>query len=161
MLLPTHLPCFTYAIRDVYVYERCVIPCLILHTLRSTARGAFTMPFKSHQTILKYIHLLESAELHYEHDPPELWRLLQDNDPKHKSVLVQTWLFNHGISTIEFPPYSPDLNPIENLWNDLARRVEARPASTMCDRPRRAYHADSSKHDTSMWLQGLCALYSL
>jgi len=76
-------------------------------------------------------HLKESAELYYEQDPPELWRLLQDNDPKHKSNLVRTWLFNNGISLLDFPPYSPDLNPIENLWNDLARRVEARPASTV------------------------------
>jgi len=76
-------------------------------------------------------HLKESAELHFEQDPPELWRLLQDNDPKHKSVLVRNWLFTNGISMLEFPAYSPDLNPIENLWNDLARRVEARPASTV------------------------------
>jgi hypothetical protein len=76
-------------------------------------------------------HLLESAELHYEQDPPELWWLLQDNDPKHKSVLIRTWLHNHGIHVLDFPPYSPDLNPIENLWNDMARRVEARPAGSM------------------------------
>jgi transposase len=76
-------------------------------------------------------HLKESAELHFEQDPPELWRLLQDNDPKHKSNLVRTWLHNNGISLLDFPAYSPDLNPIENLWNDLARRVEARPASTV------------------------------
>jgi len=76
-------------------------------------------------------HLKESAELHFDQDPPELWRLLQDNDPKHKSVLVKTWLHNNGITLLDFPAYSPDLNPIENLWNDLARRVEARPAATM------------------------------
>jgi transposase len=75
-------------------------------------------------------HLKESAELHFEQDPPEPWWLLQDNDPKHKSVLVQTWLFNNGISLLDFPPYSPDLNPIENLWNDLARRVEERAPET-------------------------------
>ncbi len=76
-------------------------------------------------------HLKESAELHFEQDPPELWRLLQDNDPKHKSNLVRNWLFTNGISLLDFPAYSPDLNPIENLWNDLARRVEVRPASTV------------------------------
>jgi len=76
-------------------------------------------------------HLKESAQLHFEQDPPELWRLLQDNDPKHKSVLVRNWLFTNGIGMLDFPAYSPDLNPIENLWNDLARRVEARPASTI------------------------------
>jgi hypothetical protein len=75
-------------------------------------------------------HLLESAEDRGLMDGGEWW-LVQDNDPKHKSREVQRWLHNHGISLLDFPPYSPDLNPIENLWNDMARRVEARPASTM------------------------------
>lgn len=75
-------------------------------------------------------HLLESAEDRGLMDGGEWW-LLQDNDPKHKSKEVQNWLHNHGISLLDFPPYSPDLNPIENLWSDMARRVEVRPASTM------------------------------
>ena len=76
-------------------------------------------------------HLLQSAALHFHSDPPEQWHFLQDNDPKHKSRLVQAWLHNHGVACIDFPPYSPDLNPIENLWNYLARRVEAKQAETM------------------------------
>ncbi len=31
-----------------------------------------------------------------------------------------------GIFPIDFPPYSPDINPIENVWNHLNRRVEQR-----------------------------------
>jgi transposase len=76
-------------------------------------------------------HLVESAELHYDVEHAEQWWFLQDNDPKHKSALVRTWLFNHGIQCIDFPPYSPDLNPIENLWANMARRVEMRPAATV------------------------------
>jgi len=76
-------------------------------------------------------HLIESAELHFDVEHAEQWWFLQDNDPKHKSVLVRTWLFNNGIQCIDFPPYSPDLNPIENLWADLARRVEQFQCETM------------------------------
>ena len=50
--------------------------------------------------------------------------MLQDNDPKHTSNMVKLWLHINGVVCIEFPPYSPDLNPVENLWNNLKRRVE-------------------------------------
>jgi len=76
-------------------------------------------------------HMLPSARLHFSTDPPEQWYLLHDNDKKFKSRLVTQWLHNNGISLIDFPPYSPDLNPIENLWAVMQRRVDTHSCETM------------------------------
>ena len=46
-----------------------------------------------------------------------------DNTPIHMSKLVKQWLETHGVWTLDFPPYSPDLNPIEYLWRALKRKI--------------------------------------
>jgi transposase len=76
-------------------------------------------------------NLLPSARLHFRADPPEQWFLLHDNDKKFTSNAVKQQLHNDGVTTIDFPPYSPDLNPIENLWNTLQRQVETHTCDTM------------------------------
>ena len=40
---------------------------------------------------------------------------MQDNAPIHNAKYAKGFLEKHGIRTIEWPPYSPDLNPIEHL----------------------------------------------
>ncbi len=72
--------------------------------------------------------MLTAAKTFY---PNEAWWFLQNNDPKHKSRVVQTFLFNNGIQCIDFPPLSPDLNPIENLLSILKTKLEARKAKDL------------------------------
>jgi len=50
---------------------------------------------------------------------------MQDNAKIHTAKKTMNWLKDMGIDLIEWPPYSPDLNPIEQLWFELKNRVNA------------------------------------
>jgi hypothetical protein len=58
--------------------------------------------------------------------PNSAWMYLHDNASYHRSRDTQAWFHNNGVSLVELPPHSPDLNPIENLWADLKDRVQSR-----------------------------------
>ncbi|KAK1790588.1 hypothetical protein P4O66_014464, partial [Electrophorus voltai] len=48
--------------------------------------------------------------------------------PVQKARSIKTWMSEFGVEELDWPAQSPDLNPIEHLWDELEQRLRARPS---------------------------------
>ncbi|KAK3539129.1 hypothetical protein QTP86_026698, partial [Hemibagrus guttatus] len=51
----------------------------------------------------------------------------QDNAPCHKAEMLQEWFDDHNnqFEVLTPPPNSPDLNPVQHLWDVLDKQVRS------------------------------------
>ena len=76
-------------------------------------------------TALKYVdivndHIILSAtEMGIQSD----FVFQQDNDPKHTARVTKDFFEEVTLEVLPWPSYSPDINPIEHLWDELDRKI--------------------------------------
>ncbi|GFV66079.1 transposable element Tcb2 transposase [Trichonephila clavipes] len=51
---------------------------------------------------------------------------VDDNAQPHRSLAVEELLESEDITRMDWPAYSPDLNPLEHVWDALGRHIAAR-----------------------------------
>jgi len=86
------------------------------------------------------------------------WQFQQDNDPAHKDAqhTISQYMEEHGkrIDLLQnWPPSSPDLSPIENLWALVQKKLDARGCQSFTEfteAVHEEWHACGSKHAHSL-----------
>ena len=73
----------------------------------------------------RYLEILENVMYPQAHQmySGEEWMLQHDNAPYHTARIIKMGLENYNVQVMMWPPNSPDLNPIENIFGYLKGQV--------------------------------------
>ncbi len=72
-----------------------------------------------YQDILEHFVLSSADQLFKDAD----FIFQKDLSPAHTAKSTKSWLNDHGVGVLDWPANSPDLNPIENLWGIVKRKI--------------------------------------
>ena len=64
---------------------------------------------------------------------------MQDNASIHKARMVMEYLKEEQLNVLDWPPRSPDLNPIENVWAEMQRLVNKHLLKNRIRRPQQLF----------------------
>ncbi len=81
--------------------------------LKSTVNAAI------YQDILEHFMLLSADKLYGDAD----FIFQQDLAPAHTAKGTKSWFNHHSVGVLDWPANSPDLNPKENLWGIVKRKM--------------------------------------
>ncbi len=70
----------------------------------------------------------------------------QDLAPAHTAKGTKSWFNDHGVTVLDWPANSPDLNPIENLWGIVKKKMSHQ--TQQCRWPKGRYQSNLGFHYT-------------
>ena len=70
-----------------------------------------------------YLKILEDIKIDEIADSKQNKIFMQDNAPIHKAKIVKEYFRKEEVDVLSWPPYSPDLNPIENVCAEMQKLV--------------------------------------
>ncbi len=81
--------------------------------LKSTVNAAI------YQEIIEHFMLPSADKLYGDAD----FIFQKDLAPAHSAKGTKSWFNDHGVTVLDWPANSPDLNPIENLWGIVKKKM--------------------------------------